>query len=127
MENHLSQEFLSYYEGTFKPVATKCAIGFDAMYQAENGKISLDDPSLDVVKKAVDGSAIWYIGLLISDVENAKFSRGRLNLINSMSAVNGCLNSESYWTNVWNNDVSSEEAKNLKELSGLTKELISKL
>lgn len=127
MENHLSQEFISYYEGTFKPVAAKCANGFVAMRQAENGEIALDDPSLDVVKKAVDGNAIWFIGLLLGDVEMAKFKGKRLNLLNSMSQVDGCLNSESYWANVWKGDLSSEEAKNLKELAGLTSELIQRL
>lgn len=123
----LSQEFLEYYESTFKPVALKCSKGYKEMVKAEKGEITEDSSELDGVKKAVDSMAIWYVGLLISDVERAKFSHGRLDLINSMSTVHGCLNSESYWTNVWSNDTSSEEAKNLKELAGLTEGLIKKL
>lgn len=125
--NELSQEFLSYYESTFKPVALKCSEGFLSMRDAENGKISIEGKELEGVKSAVDANAIWYVGLLISDVENAKFSNGRLNLLNSISTVDGCLNSESYWANVWKNDTSSDEAKNLKELAGLTKGLALKL
>lgn len=126
MENDLKQEFLSFYESEFKPVALKCAEGYKTILRAERGEISEDSPELEFLKTTKDAMAIWNIGLLIGDVESAKFSNGRLNLINSLSAVSGCLNSESYWTNVWNNDVSTDEAKNLKELAPLAEELIRK-
>lgn len=65
--------------------------------------------------------------ILLGDIEKAKFSRGRLNLVNSICQVSGCLNSESYWTNVWKNDYTSEEAKNLRELAPIVKELMQKM
>jgi len=127
-DNHLSQEFLGYYESTFKPVATKCIKGYRAMVKVENGAKPEDlGEEWDKVKNAVDANAIWYIGLLLGDIEKCRIKGKRLNLINSMSAVHGCLNSDSYWENVWKNDYSSEEAKNLRELAPIVTELMQKM
>lgn len=128
MDNNLSQEFLGYYESTFKPIAEKCIEGYGAMIKVENGAKPEDlGEKWDVVKNSVDANAIWYIGLLMSDIERAKFSRGRLNLVNSICQVSGCMNSESYWTNVWKDDYTSKEAKNLRELAPVVKELMKKM
>lgn len=127
MKNYLKQGFLGYYESTFKPVALKCSEGYKTMLLAENKQIDVDSSKLDFLKKTVDGMAIWNIGLLIGDIEKAKISRGGLNLVNQICGVSDCLNSDSYWTNVWKNDISSDEAKNLKKLAPIVMELMRKI
>ena len=128
MDNQLSQEFIGFYTHTFKPVAEKCIEGYGAMLKVERGANPEDlGEKWDVVENAVDANAIWYVGILMSDIERALFKGKNLSFINSIAQVNGCLKSESYWTNVWKNDTSSEEAKNLKSLAGLMNELMQKM
>lgn len=125
--DNLSQEFLAFYESKFKPVALKCSEHYSTLLKFEKGEIKENDFEMESIKKLHDALAAWYVGVLVGDIERAKFGKNRLNLINSLSKVHGTLNSESYWANVWKNDESTEEANNLKELAGMTKELMSKL
>lgn len=129
MENHLKDEFVSLYHKTVKPIALKCAEGFHVMKQAQEGKeIKVEDIGyFEKIKESVDSNAIWFIGHMIGDIEKALIGGIRLNTINSISQVHGCLTSADYWTNVWNNDYSSEEAKNLKELGEEMNNLIKLL
>lgn len=128
MENHLSSEFLSYYNNTVKPIALKCAEGYQTMVAVERGETIPDDHKDMVrIKTCVDANAIWYIGLMIGDIERYAIKGIRLTLLNSLSQVHGCLTSESYWRNVWKNDESSEEAKNLRQLGDVMPKLLSKL
>ncbi len=122
----LSESFLALWGSEVFPAAEKCAKGFKTINEMENGKeFAEDHEEMIFLKSRKDCNAIWYIGLLIGDVEKAKFHGTSLNLLNSLSAVNGCLNSESYWTNVWENDDSSEEAQNLRALAKLMSKIIS--
>lgn len=127
-ENHLSHKFLQFYDKTVMPVAEKCANGFKTIASLERGE-TIDETSEEFlyIKNHKDASGIYYIGLMIGDISIYRIKGIRLNLINSLSMVNSCLNSESYWTNVWGNDLSSDEAKNLKELAILMKELVKLL
>ncbi len=124
----LKESFLALWRSEVFPVAEKCAKGFKTIQEIESGKeIPEDHPDIVFLKAKKDPSAIWYIGLMIGDVEKAVFQGESLNLVNSLSQVSGCLNSESYWTNVWGNDASSEEAQGLKALAKLMIELMKKL
>ena len=128
MKPQLTQDFIAYYNEKVEPVAKKCAELFPEISAIENGKQFDDNDSIVLkIKALVDVNATWYIGLMISDIQTSILYGKSLNLINSVSQVCGCLNSASYWTNVWNEDVSSEEAKNLKELAALMPELLKKL
>lgn len=124
----LNPHFISFYNESVKPVAQKCAELFPVIRDIENGKpFSENNPDFIKLKSLVDVNAPYFIGLMIGDIDTAIFNCINLNMLNSVSQVNGCLNSESYWKNVWNNDYSSEEAKNLKELAALMPELLNRL
>ena len=128
MKPQLNNHFITYFINTVKPVAEKCAELFPTMRDIENKKpFSETDPNVIKLKALIDGNAPWFIGLMIGDIESGISNCINLNLINSISQVNGCLNSESYWTNVWKDDFSSQEAKNLKELAALMPELLNRL
>lgn len=124
----LNSHFIAFYNESVKPIAEKCAELFPTMRDIENRKpFSETDPNVIKLRALIDGNAPWFIGLMIGDIETAIVNGINLNLINSIGQVNGCLNSESYWTNVWKDDSSSEEAKNLKELAALMPELLNRL
>lgn len=122
-ENHLKDSFLKFYDEKVRPLAVKCSKGYYTMVAIERGE-TVSNEDMDFIKNHKDTNAIWFIGLFIGDVDYYRIKGIRLNLINSLSMVQGCLNSESYWTNVWENDISSEDAQNLKELGKLMTELL---
>ena len=127
-DNVLNNRFMAYYNETVKPLAIKCAVGFETMMAIENGATFADDsPEIIQIKSLRDALAAWYVGLFMNDVVRAQLSGVRLNTINSISTIYGTLNSESYWTNVWENDLSSDEAKNLRALGDAMQILINKL
>jgi len=102
---------------------------FNLMKQIEYGNIS-DEEKEKIAKQLEemnihDINAVWYVGFMIGDIQKCIFqNKTNLNLINSVSQINGCLNSDSYWSNVWDDNINSEEAKNLKELGNLMQELV---
>lgn len=130
--NELSINFLIYWNETAKPLAEKCVNKdiWDYAYGIERqGKnVNENDPNHILMTKLGDFNALWYIGWLIRDVENCKMRGMRLDLINSLGSMNVLKHSNtSYWTNVWKNNFSSEEAKNLREFGSCIEELGSKL
>ncbi len=127
-ENYPKKSFMEYYNNEVKELAVKCAEGYRLMYDVEAGDKKPDCPEMDALAKAKkDLMAVWYIGLMIGDIERANIKGIRLDFINGISAVHGTLTSESYWADVWQNDFSSEEAKNLRELGEKMKVLIAKM
>ncbi len=139
MENHLKDNFVEYYQTTVRPLAEKCAKGFQTMLKAENNMLVLNNDTgllknildgeadADILLTCKDPNAIWFIGHMIGDIDRALIKGIRLNTINSIGQIHGCLTSDSYWENVWENNFSSEEAKNLKELAEKMKELVTLL
>lgn len=126
----LKSEFIGYWY-QIQETAKKCMIGFDIMQKSESA-ISIEEQEKlgeELVKLNIhDAHAVWYIGQMFININRAIMdNRPNLNLINYLSQVNGTLNAESYWTGVWNNDFSSEEAANLKALSQVRGKLISLL
>jgi hypothetical protein len=117
----LSENFISYYKTNVKKLALLCSHDFKIMYEIEHNpeKYNEESPEVLKIKTLIDPNAVWYIGLMVGDIEHSLLQGKNLNLINSVSQVRGCLNSESYWTNVWKNDISTEEAKNLKKLASV--------
>ena len=127
----LKEKFKELWFSKVEDIAKKCSNieVFNLMKQIEYGNIS--DEEKEKIAKQLEGmniydiNAVWYIGFMIGDIQKCIFqNKTNLNLINSVSQINGCLNSDSYWSNVWDNNIDSEEAKNLKELGILMQELV---
>lgn len=127
----MKQSFIKLWREKVEKVAQKCSpieafnliknIESDTYSEEEKNKFAQQLQEINFK----DINAVWYIGLMIGDIQKSIFdNRGNLNLINSVSQVKGCLNSESYWNNVWNNDITSDESKNLKELASLMNDLV---
>ncbi len=135
-KSQLKPEFLQFYRENVRPVAEKCANGFHIISAMENGKPvdekdkellngkPVDEKDKELLNSRVDAEAIWHVGCMIGIIDKAAIGGMNLNVINSVSQIQGCLNSESYWQNVWNNDFSTEEAKNLKELGSKMNKLV---
>jgi len=130
----LKEKFKELWYSKVEEVAKKCSDieAFNLMKQIEYGIIS--DEEKEKIGKQLeemnihDINAVWYVGFMIGDIQKCIFQdKLNLNLINSVSQINGCLNSDSYWSNVWDDNIDSEEAKNLKELGILMQELIKYL
>jgi len=130
----LKEKFKELWFSKVEDIVKKCSNieVFNLMKQIEYGNIS--DEEKEIIAKQLeemnihDINAVWYIGFMISDIQKCIFQdKINLNLINSVCQINGCLNSDSYWANVWNNKFDSEEAKNLKELGILMQELVKYL
>jgi len=130
----LKEKFKELWFSKVEEVARKCSNikAFNLMKQVEYGNIS--DEEKEIIAKQLeemnihDINAVWYVGFMIGDIQKCIFQdKINLNLINSVSQINGCLNSDNYWTNVWDDNINSEEAKNLKELGILMQELIKYL
>lgn len=127
----MKESFVTIWREKVEKVAQKCSpievfnliknIESDTYSEEEKNKFAQQLQNMNFK----DINAVWYIGLMIGDIQKGIFdNRGSLNLINSVSQVTGCLNSESYWSNVWNNDITSDESKNLKELASLMSDLV---
>jgi hypothetical protein len=126
----IKSEFIKYWNAEVSEIAKSCAKGFDLLQKGENSSLSAEERENVATQfnelGLKDPNAVWFIGLMIGDIHRSIMdNRPNLNLINSIGQVNGCLNSDSYWTNVWNNDITTEEAQNLKNLASLTSKLIS--
>jgi len=130
----IKEKFKELWFSKVEKVAEKCSNieAFNLMKQIEHGNIS--DEEKEIIAKQLeemnihDINAVWYVGFMISDIQKCIFQyRINLNLINSVNQINGCLNSDSYWSNVWDDNINSEEAKNLKELGNMMQELVKYL
>ncbi len=132
----ISTAFRTYWTETVEPVALKCAPwdiwGF--AFKIEHKQLSHEeaeaDPLMGRMNSFADFTSLWYVGHMINDVR-IQLGRGegiRLNMLNSLTSVANVLAPDStYWQAVWQNDFTTEEARNLRELGALMKTLISKL
>jgi hypothetical protein len=81
---------------------------------------------MDTYKKK-DWLAPWYISQMIFYVEHdLADGRDGCFLVLRMSQIEGTLNSDSYYTNVFN-DEDCEETRNYKELGRMTRQAIKML
>ena len=115
----LSSAFRTYYKDNIVPLIllTSPEDVYKFMQECENsGKVDEADERLEKLKAFKDTNAVWFIGVMAGEINYATMHGVGLSLINAISAVTGCLTSESYWTNVWNNDFTTSEASNLRKL-----------
>ena len=117
----LKEKFKELWFSKVEEVARKCSNikAFNLMKQVEYGNIS--DEEKEIIAKQLeemnihDINAVWYVGFMIGDIQKCIFQdKINLNLINSVSQINGCLNSDSYWSNVWDDNINSKKQKILK-------------
>lgn len=120
-------EFEKQYRNVVRPIAVKCSTDFDVIKRAED-RGSLLSEEETILKKYHDVTTIWYVGLFLRDLDTAMIHGQGLNMLNALNQVHGVLKEGStYWKNVWKNDLSSDEAKNLKELGKAVEVLVTKL
>lgn len=105
-----------------------CTPEYANIRKLESGRLSTEEKDKLIAEirekdyKDIEGQ--YYIGELVCVVEHALAdNRKNLNFVQHMMQVHGCLNDDSYWTNVFENDFSSNEAKELLKLKGLINEL----
>lgn len=128
-ENHFSADFVKYYHSDVRPAAEKVANLYPQWLSAENKGVAPaeNDPLVIALNKLTDSNAVWYVGQMIGEIDRHIIKGIRLGVLNVLNGVYGCLTSESYWTNVWKNDKTSEEAQNLLALAEKMKVLVKKL
>lgn len=122
------KEFINLWDTKVKQQVMKCSPEYINIRMLESEDISKEEKQKLVKEMNSKGYkdllAQFYIGNLVWAVEHALAdNREDLNFLNSFMQVRDCLNSESYWQNVFKGDEESEEAKNLKELAQMMNEL----
>ncbi len=109
-----------------KPIAAKCAKGYDRLLQAENsGDEATMQTLVDELAKegeSRDMVSVWYIGQMISQVEYALL-HDRNPMLGLLQA-HGTLNSEEFYQNVFDGE-ESEETRNYRTLGQKLTEMMS--
>jgi len=72
-----------------------------------------------------DPYGMWYISDMIWRVEHALCDNREAFAKLAVCDIYNTISKESYWTNIFKNDLSTDEAKNIKELEIGLKELIN--
>jgi hypothetical protein len=130
------QNFMEFWMEKVLPQAELCIDGlYQFMTDIEDQKIEPgnEPEKYEKLKSKIDAMAIWYVGGMISAVNRANIHGGpgsNISMLNAVSQIHGTLVSDSYWQNVWiehGHDIECDEAKNLKKLTELVTELITKL
>jgi len=123
-----SDKFKVLWDTKVKAQIEKCTPHYKTVSDMERGLYSTEEAKklLQEIRSSgyKDTYGQYAIGSLVWAVEHA-LADGRpdLNFIQNFYMVHGCLNDEGYWTNVHNNDFSTEEAKNLIVLRDMINEL----
>jgi hypothetical protein len=113
--------FSILWDTKVKAIAIKCVNNdLVELMMTPEGNITDDIEAKfkELSSKYIDPLAQHYISQMISGVEHGLADDRDCVATISVSQVYNTLSSESYWTNVWkNNNLDTEEAKNLKELA----------
>jgi hypothetical protein len=121
-------EFTKIWDSETKEVARKCVNSefIHLIAKGENGTLTKEEElhCKELSDGIIDGYGMWYISDMIWRIEHALADNREPMAKLVVSEISSTLSSESYWKNVFKNDISSEEAKNLKNLSEALKELL---
>jgi len=111
-----------------KELARKCvnAEFIHLVAKGESGALT-ENEDIEVRKlseEIKDAYGMWYISNMIWRVEHSLADNREVLAQLPISEIYSTISSESYWTNVWNNDFSTDEAINIKNLRDGLKELL---
>jgi len=112
-----------------KELARKCvnAEFIRLVAKGENGTLT-ENEELEVRKlseEIKDAYGMWYISDMIWRVEHSLADDREPLALLAISEIHSTISTESYWTNVWSNDFSTDEAINIKNLRDGLKELLN--
>lgn len=124
------KEFYQYWEIVVKPIIRNIVSeeNFNLIIKVNNNQATSEEEELleTLCKNCVieDLNTAYYVGLMASDIESSKFSRARINLINSLYQVENVLShSGTFYKNVWNNEINTDFRKNVYELGSIMPKL----
>lgn len=112
-------EFVMYWNTEVKPLAIKCSKGAELIGQLENSKTEEERAEINVKMEdmnKVDWLAVFYISGMLYDVDHSLSHERYAHAGVNMLQVQGCLNSEDYYTDVFKENTDCEEYKNYREL-----------
>jgi alanine dehydrogenase len=120
-------KFGSKWNLEVRKIANQCVDWkFIELVQKSENKIITEDEEEKLQElgiKIKDAYSMWYISDMIRKVDQALADNrqymARVAIISTYEAIS----KESYWKNTFNNDLSSDEAKNIKELENALGEL----
>jgi len=111
-----------------KELARKCvnAEFISLVAKGENGTLTeSEEVKVKELSEGIkDAYGMWYISDMLWRVEHALADDREYLAILTVSEIHSTISTESYWTNVWNNDFSTEEAVNIRNLRDGLKELL---
>jgi hypothetical protein len=110
-----------------KKIANKCVNWeFIGLVQKDENKTITEDEQeklKDFGIKIKDAYSMWYIADMIRKVEQALADNRQYMARVAIISAYEIISKESYWKNTFKNDLSSDEAKNIKELESALGEL----
>lgn len=113
-----------------KELAKKCVnYEFITLVQkGENGSLTESEETKvkELSEGIKDAYGMWYISNMIWRVEHALADNRESMALLAISEIHSTISSESYWTNVFKNDFSTDEATNIKNLRYALKELLAR-
>lgn len=112
-----------------KNLARKC-VNHDfitLVSKGENGSLTEEEKKKvkEISEKIKDHYGMWYISEMIWKVEHALADNREPMAKLAVSNVYQVISGESYWTNIFSNDFSTDEAINIKNLKDGLKELLA--
>ena len=111
-----------------KELARKCVNNefISLVAKGENGILTEDEEiKVEKLSKEIkDPYGMWYISDMIWRVEHALADNREHLAILAISNIYNTISTESYWTNIFNNDFSTDEAINIKNLKDGLKDLL---
>jgi len=111
-----------------KELARKCVNNefISLVAKGENGTLTeSEEIKVKELSEGIkDAYGMWYMSNMIWRVEHALADDREHLAILAVAEIHSTISSESYWTNVWNNDFSTEEAVNIRNLRDGLKELL---
>jgi len=112
-----------------KELAKKC-VNYEfitLVAKGENGTLTEDeDLKIKNLSEGIkDAYGMWYISNMIWRVEHSLADNREPMALLAISEIYSTISTESYWTDIFKDDYSSEEAINIKNLRDGLKELLS--
>jgi hypothetical protein len=121
-------EFSMKWDTKVKELANKC-VNWEFIkltQKGENNILSEEEEKMfqELGNNIKDPYGMWYISDMIWQVEHSLMDNKEPLAKLAIAQVYNVISRESYWTNIFNNDLSLDEAKNIKALQECLKEFM---